>query len=732
MKRHRLPTGLPRRTNNPVRRHQLPGSCVSELPIAPDRAGIGRRGSVAHWGLGIVVGLLLASAAPAAAIPLATPLDDWGHSSPTPAGGVHSGLVQSVPQGAHDRGPDDRERAVRIAREGRYDEALEILTALHEEDPDDLPLKADLVAVLSWAGEDEEAVRLGEHLPFHALDPFVSEAVARSSRNLGDPVFASRLYMDVLFRDPTRVQSHVGVVLSLLERGAWDEAEARFDEAVRRFPESADVHLAGGHLYLALDRPSWAARHYRRAETLGADPAEARRLEVLSLLNQGAAFLAVERMAPNPEFLDAGERGRTLSERGSRAVQWSIAAPPTPHPDDRFVAVDRALAVLDSALVEVQPADGYPWERLRFDRVVALRERMEMETVLTEIRELEEDLGLELPPYVLRMAGDAHLYLRNAEEAEERYRAALEGWPGHPELLVGLFYALVQGERHDKAAEVARELVGSQPEVRSAEGLAESLPNPDRLSGELARHLGMAFAGDLKGAQAGLDELVGRAPMNLSLRQELASVYLWRGWPRLALDEYARILALDPHHVRARIGRASAHMDLHEREAAYAALDTLLVLAPEHEQVRRELERFRVDGLWELDISGQGARSSGGALGVRDDLVEGRFFTPLLRDHHRLFAGWTRNRADFPDQAGRHDRMAAGLERRGRTLRWWGEVTADRNDLGRVGGGGRIEVRPGDRWTLHLDGESYSTRVPLQATRLDIDGWHVGSGVGYR
>jgi biofilm PGA synthesis protein PgaA len=629
-------------------------------------------------------------------------------------------------------GSDDRERAILLAREGRYGEALEILRPLHEADPDDLPLRADLVAALSWAGEDAEALQLGEHLPFHSLEPFISEAVARSARNQGDPTFASRLYLDVLSRDPTRLESHVGAVLTLTERSAYPEARVRLQEAVEHFPESPDLQMAGGHLYHALEHHSRAARHYRMAEILGADPVEARRLEVLSLLDAGAAFLAVERMAPNPKYLHPGERGRALSERGSRAVQWSIAAPPTPHPDDRFIAVDRALAILDSALVAVDPGEGYPWERLRFDRVVALRERIQMEAVLAEVEELEAELELELPPYVLRMVGDAHLHLRNAEEAEVRYRAALEGWPGHPELLIGLFYALVQGERHDEAGEVIRELLDDQPEVRTAEGLTESLPNPDRLSGEIARHLGMAFAGDLKGAEAGLDALVGRAPMNLSLRQELASVFLWRGWPRLALDEYARILALDPHHVGARIGRASAHLNLHERDRAYAALDTLLILAPEHEQVRRDVERYRIDGLWELDVGAHRARSTGGVFGARDDLVEGRFFSPPIGDHHRLFAGWTRSRASYPDLAGRHDRVAVGLERRGRTLHWYGEATADRDGLERPGGGGRIELRPGDHWTLHLDGASHTTTVPLQAARLGIDGWRVGSGVGYR
>jgi biofilm PGA synthesis protein PgaA len=628
-------------------------------------------------------------------------------------------------------GDNDRERAVRLARDGHYAAALDILERLHREAPDDLPLRADLAAVLSWAGRDQDAVELGEHLPFDRLESFVAEAVARSARNIGRPGLAASLYLEAATRTPERVDPHIGFTLAILEGGHVQSAVAAFEETLARFPDHPQVLLAGGHVTRAADRPYEAALLYRRAEAAGADATEARRYEILSLLDGGAVHLASERMAGGFDNLHAGERGRLLAARGSRLVQWSVAAPTTFHPAHRFLGTDRALGAIDSALVVVDSDEGFPWRQLRFDRIVVLREQSRMEAVLEDAHELEE-LGIELPPYVLRMVGDANLSLRRTDEAERRYRAALDGWPDHPESTVGLFYALIQGERHADARAVIRSMLESQPEVRTSEGLREPLSNPDRLSAVIAQHLGMAFSGDLKGAQSGLDELLALAPLNLDLRQERASVYLWRGWPRAGLDEYGRILALDPDHVGARIGVASGLLDLDERASARATIDTLMTLAPENEHVTRVAERFRVDGLWEFSVAGHGARSSGGEFGTRDDAVRTRLTTPPIGDRVRLFTGLDRSRARFPDMRGLHDRVTIGGELRSRGVMLSLEATADRVGAERPGGAARIEIRAGDHWAAHIGGDSHSAAVPLQATREDVDGWRAEVGIRHR
>ena len=617
--------------------------------------------------------------------------------------------------------PDpERDRAVRLARAGRYDEALEVFWRLHRKNPNDIPLKADLVAVLSWAGLDEEALEVGADLPFDNLDPFISEAVGRSARNVGSPELAVRLYRGVVGRDETRVESQIAFTLALLETGALAEAESRLRILRERFAGHPDAVIARAHVLRAGSRYLEASSILGQlCEDVPVHP-EALRLYVQSLLDLGAVSLAQEEIERAPKLFSAADRARVLARSGANAVRWA----------EGFAATDEALARVDSALAVVRPEDGFAYNQLRFDRIVALRGRVYMEEVLAGVRQLEEE-GVELPPYVQRAAADAALYLRDAKEAVRRYRAALEGWPESREVRLGLFYALVQIDRHGEAREVIDSLLASEPRIYESPDLREPVPNPDRPEIEVASLLGRAFAADLGKAQSGLEELRELAPMNLSVRQELGSVYLWRGWPRRALNEFERILALEPDNIGARVGRATAYLNMNERGAAESTVDLLLILAPEDEHVQTVARRTDAEGLWQLSVEGGTAKSTGGALGTRDRFLNARL-SAAVSSRVEFSASWRRSDAEYPDGEGVYDRIALGMQIQSRSVRLYGEASRNRQGSAEVGGAGRLDLTPGDRWSIHLRGDSHSAEVPLQAARLGIDGWRLGGGFAYR
>ncbi len=625
--------------------------------------------------------------------------------------------------------PDpERDRAVRLARAGRYEEALGVFWRLHREDPGDIPLKADLVAVLSWAGRDEQALEVGEDLPFGELDPFVSEAVARSARNVGSPSLAVRLYRAVVDRDEDRVESQIGLTLALLETGELAEAESRLPILRERYPDHADAHIARAHVQRAASRYLEAAKILRQLCDEEPEHTEALRLYVLSLLDLGAVSLARREIDRAPDLFSAADRARVLARSGANAVLW--AEVPAADHTLRFAATDRALARVDSALTVVRAEDGFAYNQLRFDRLVALRGRVFMQDVLDGVGRLEEE-GVDLPPYVQRAAADAALYLRDAKQATRRYRQALEGWPDSREVRLGLFYALVERDRHREAREVIEALLASEPRLRTSPGLREPVPNLDRPEIAVAALLGRAFAGELGDAQSGLEELRTLAPMNLSVRQELSSVYLWRGWPRRALKEFDRILALDPDHVGARVGRASAFLDMSERGSAESTVNSLLVIAPENKHVQTIARRTDADGLWRLSVEAGTAESTGGALGTRDRFLNTRL-SASISSRMGFFASWRRSDATYPDGDGIHDRVALGAEFQSRSVRIAGEASRNRQGAAQVGGAGRIDLTPGDRWSIHLQGDSHSTDVPLQAARFGVDGWRAGGRLAYR
>ncbi|MDZ7778448.1 MAG: poly-beta-1,6 N-acetyl-D-glucosamine export porin PgaA [Gemmatimonadota bacterium] len=628
----------------------------------------------------------------------------------------------------------ERNRAVELARDGDFDEALRILRRLHREMPSDTGVRADLAAALSWAGLDEEAFDLGADLPFAELPAIIAESVARSARNLRYPDFAAGLYRGVIGRDGGRVESQIGFTLALAEGGNVDRALQRLDTLLAFQSEDPDVTLAAGHVYMAAERWLEAALAYRRALDAGADRGQATRNEARALREAGASLLAVERMRAAPEAFPDELHADLLAGEAARWAEWASVVPERPQPQFRFDPADRALTKLDRTMAELSALDSAAaapsLQRVRADKLVALYQRDRMAELMDEVQIIEEGGGT-LRPYAQRLAADAALALGWVDESIRRYRAALAGWPDDPGTTLGLFWALVEARRFSEADQLLASFLEGQPEFFQVEGTGEAVPNPDRLPMAIARHLGWAFAGRLTDAHDGLASLHRQAPMNAELRQELASVLRWRGWPRRADVLYRRTLTVDPERTGARVGRIDAALDMDERARARAIADSLLRTTPGDERVQRAARRVDVTGSWTLSSRYEAGRSTGGERGTRDRALVTRLTSPPVGDRARLFVGSRRTDARFPEGLGVHDRLLAGVQVRSSALALELEGHIAREGELRPGAAARIELR-GDHWRFGLSGDSRTTEIPLRAARAAIDGWTVGASVGRR
>jgi len=661
------------------------------------------------------------------------PASAAGAMAPTPVAVVAQATVQAAETATAAR--NDRDTAIRMARAGDHDGALVILRALRAEHPADTGLRGDLAAVLAWAGRDREAVAEGENLPFHELDPVISESVARAARNVGRPELAAFLYHGVLDRVELRLESEVGLALALREAGLLGEALLRVPRLRGPLGDDADARLAAGHVLADAGRWVEAAVEYRQAVRLRPDGADARVAEVLALRAAGADLLAMERAEAARGFVPPEMMHDLVAGRVARLVEWAPTATEARGHAASAARMDRALDAAEMAMDRLAggpAADSrFPEHRLRFDRLVALRDRERMAQVLAEAEALEAE-GVTLPPYVLRVVADAAAEQGHTADAILRYRTALEGWPGQAETTLGLFWALVDQGDFAEADRLLGDFLEGQPDRRHADGLRESLPNPDRLPATLARHLGWALAGDLPRAQRGLEDLHARAPMNLQIRQELATVHSWRGWPRQAGALNDRIVALDPEHVVARIGGISSALATDERERALELAAELRTLAPEAGNVRRAIRQVEVDGLWELSARAGGGWSTGGDLGTRDRTLRTRLVSAPIAHRFRLHAGTDRADADYPEGRGALDRVSMGLEFRSRPLVLSVEGNADRVGAEAPGISSAATLRAGDRWSLRLAGDSRARDYPLRANREGIRAWSAGAGVVHR
>ncbi|TVR62876.1 MAG: poly-beta-1,6 N-acetyl-D-glucosamine export porin PgaA [Gemmatimonadales bacterium] len=621
----------------------------------------------------------------------------------------------------------DRDRAVRLARDGEFEPALAILRRLVALDPGNAPLRGDLAAVLAWSGQGAAALDLLESLPLPALDPMVLESVAGAALDEREYGRAISLYRAALNQEPGRPESEVGLSLALLESGDLPGAMERIP-VLRAAPLDglADSRLVAGHILAAHEQWLDAAVEYRMAEELRPHWMDAVEGELRSLREAGADVLAVRRAAPVSPEIPQEFRHDLTAGWVARQVEWTPAPAPLPGAEARMSrshkALDQATAHRDRVADEVSgDMAHFPLRRLDFDRLVALRNAGRMDSIRIDGARLEES-GIELPPYVVRVLADAALEAGDHDRAIALYRATLAEWPGQQEATLGLFWSLIGAWAFREADEVLEAALDHQPRQRWGEELREPLPNPDRLGLELARHLGWALGGEPGRAQEGLEHLHFQAPLHLDIRQELAAVYGWRGWPRRAEALHQRTGALDPEHVPSRIARLSLALDLGDRPTARALADTLVVLAPEAETVERALRRLHVDGLWEFSTRVGGARSTGGAFGTRDRSLDTRLTSPPLGDHVRAVVRAQRRDADFPEGRGIHDRVGAGLEVRARPVTLHLEANAQRADLERRGVSVSTRLPLGDRWALSAAAHSYAEDVPLRARLQGIRG----------
>lgn len=72
--------------------------------------------------------------------------------------GVNSSHAQSIGESARELDSEQR-RGVALAREGRHDEALDVLTALSRKYPGNYPVERDIVVITAWKGDCRATVR---------------------------------------------------------------------------------------------------------------------------------------------------------------------------------------------------------------------------------------------------------------------------------------------------------------------------------------------------------------------------------------------------------------------------------------------------------------------------------------------------------------------------------------------------------------------------------------------
>ncbi len=409
----------------------------------------------------------------------------------------------------------------------------------------------------------------------------------------------------------------ITLALILADKGKRTEALAVLAAPRAGGLPRVDQLMAEGYASQRGGDPWRALTAYGEVLVLQPDNAEAKDAVV--------AIMATLRAAHGAEAI-AGANPQREADRAAALVRWGRTLQGA-DPATRYVATDKALALLDSLIAEAraaQPVDTALVRRLRIDRVVALRNRNRMSEVIAEVESL---FPTEPPPtYVTEALADALLYERRPEEAVTAYEVVVKAEPHNLNAQYGRVFALVEAERLDDAVAAIDAIAAGQGTYQAYPGVPSAYLNLEKSYADMLAADVRLWANDVDEGYTRLEAMAHAAPANPLIRRSLVAAMRQRGWPRQAEEDAAIAATLRPGTLPTQIMQANTELSRYRLNQAQAAVDRLIATAPDDLSVQRLAEDVSAARGWliEADMGPTWTRGGG-------DNGSGKEWTSSLR-----------------------------------------------------------------------------------------------------
>jgi len=622
---------------------------------------------------------------------------------------------------------DNYDVAIKAARAGDTATALILLQALINEFPQTSQYQYDYVTVLGWAGQDQKAYEQHDSLDLTNAPHYVLEALAKSARNIGKHTEAQRLYRAVLEKAPQRVQSRVGLALTMVDAKQGKDALLVLDAAASYQQNNVDIVAAKAYVVAAIRDPIDAALSQEAAVKSGAVPVTALRNSILKLSSSGAPAMALLMAQRNAGAVTDDDLATIKAEQAALHIRWGRYE--TLNPADRYGHTDMAIETLTQEIAKLSDHRSALAIRMYFDLLLAYRDRQQFDKAIA-LYDVLVARATVLRPYVLHAVGDIYLAQKQPELALPLLQAALKGEPNNVSIQVSLFYVLLELNRTNEAIAHIDSMAASLPAWIRPLTSQQRIWNPEKLHLDSVSAMARAFSGDLKEGEARLRRLMVQAPNNVDLKSELAHVHLWRGWPRLALSEFREIQALDSEFLAAKLGEVNATYALGDVAGAEALLDQVppyYAMEPSVLRRAREHETYR---LREFTIDISGGEISSYHDSSSDLSVDARYYDLYVGKRWRPFVHLLHQRGDLSGIRIKHSQLGVGLNYGDRSVS--GNLELNRHSDDKMG------VRLDGRWQINdflaasavLDSNSRDT--PLRARQDGINASSSEVGLSYR
>ncbi len=298
---------------------------------------------------------------------------------------------------------------------------------------------------------------------------------------------------------------------------------------------------------------------------------------VLHLFYAGAPVRALEILDDDTTLLIEDELNKLMVDYYAYRLRWnrySFTRDTQAHKD-----LQQLLSEMNKKLEQLQTStDQYNRIRLHQDYIVALKKNNQPHEVIRQYRLLKqrEQLNIEnISDYVLLNVASAWLDIKEPDEAVKLYRYLLDKNPDNFRIKQALSYALMDINEPEQAIELVEKLNNSTPLWRKDHSGEVSRFNPEKQEAQIQLATILAFADQLEHAQTLLEKLRTQAPYNIEVRENLALVYRWRGWPEKSRNELAIAETFNPDYLYTQIKQAYTLLNLYEFPEADKKINTL-------------------------------------------------------------------------------------------------------------------------------------------------------------
>jgi len=419
-----------------------------------------------------------------------------------------------------------------------------------------------------------------------------------------------KIYQFILEKKPHSCLARIGLIYPWAAKERYAECYQVLEKVFEEKCFLVEALFAKGFLYEQEKRILEAMEVYEEILKIRPDNLPALNLKIRNMANLGATTLAQEESlllgVKDPELLGIIDGDYAVDQ-----LRWDNA--------------QEALKIIEEQLKH-DPQNL----RARWDGIIALRKLERMKEVIEQY-EIVKARKEKIPPWVTEAVADAYLYLEKPQEAREHYKITLKDQLRFPSLS-GLFYTYQELREWEKAAKTLQEmetfLRQQKPtkwsKVEEVTTKGWYLPYDDRLRDTLdyyetyfkyleGKGWFLSYQDKLKEAEKYFASYAQKAGMGTGFRSGLAHVYLWRGWPRLALEEFQIVTQADPDYSAALNGMAIALNTLNYKKEARELTEQLLNKFPTNKHIQKTRYLFQVEEMWELTAEAGFVHENSGA-----------------------------------------------------------------------------------------------------------------------